>query len=206
MKKFFILIGLSVGMISSTVSADALKNSLTNIMNTKDSSSMVDLGNINLNAKPRPVKKVRKKRSSKAVVATINKHKIIKKDADNYIAQRTQGKIKNFDSLPPKQQKRLIQEMALPYLALDAAKEELSELEQQTILTRMWIQKESQTIQIKDEDVLTVYNQMKQQAIDNNATKQIPPFETVKDRLRLQMIEKSVITNLMKDVKIEVAP
>jgi len=54
MKKFFILIGLSVSVLSVAVSADALKNSLTNIMKTDDSPQMVDLGNINLNAKPKP--------------------------------------------------------------------------------------------------------------------------------------------------------
>jgi len=203
MKKFFIFIGITLGL-TSTVSADALKNSLSNIMNTKESSSMVDLGNINLNAKPKPVKKRRKKRSSKTVVATIDKHKIIKKDADAYISRRTRGQIKDFDLLPKKQRTRLIKEMALPFLAVDAAQKELSTLEKQTLFTRTLMQKEAQKTQIKDDEVLVVYTQMKQQAIDNNATQTIPPFEKVKERLRLQMIEKQVMTKLMKDVKIQV--
>jgi hypothetical protein len=207
MKKFFILIGLTLGLTSS-VSADALKNSLTNMMNTKDSSSMVNLGAINLNAKPKPkpkpIKKMRKKRSSKTIVAIINRHKIIKKKADAYISRRTHGQIKDFDLLPKKQKRRLIKELALPFLVADAAKKELSSLEKQTLFTRTLMQKEAKKTKIKDNEVLAIYTQMKQQALDNNATQTIPPFEKIKERLRSQMIEKQVMTKLMKDVKIQV--
>ncbi|MBT8344290.1 MAG: hypothetical protein KJO45_06200, partial [Sulfurovum sp.] len=98
MRKNFMMLGVSFTLIISSVSADDLKNSLTNMLNTKDTSGMVDLGNINLDAKSKP--KRPKTRSAKAVIATVNGHKIIKKDADNYLAQRTQGKIKDFDRLP----------------------------------------------------------------------------------------------------------
>ena len=83
MKKFFIFLGLSLTCMVSPLSADALKNSLTNMLNEKETSSMVDLGSINLNGKPKPVQQVIKSRSSKAVIATVNGHKIIKKEADD---------------------------------------------------------------------------------------------------------------------------
>ena len=205
MKKFFILIGMSVSVLSVGLSADALKNSLTNIMQTDDSPQMVDLGNINLNAKPKPPKKVHKDRPAKTVIATVNGHKIIKKDADGYLNQRTGGKVTNFDSLPVNQRKMLLQELSLPILALDAAKNELTELEKQTVLTRVWMQKEATKLQIRDEEVHVLYDQLKQQSVDNNDTRTLPEFEAIKDRLRTQMIEKSIMTDLMKDVKIEVA-
>ena len=200
MRKTFMLLGLSLGLLISTAYADDLKNSLTNMLNTNETSGMVDLGNINLDAKP--VKK--KSRSDKTVIATVNGHKIIKKEADNYLKQRTQGKVTDFDSLPPEQRSRLIQELALPVIVLDAAKKELSEEEKQAVYTRTWMQKEALKINITDEQALTVYNQLKQQAQDNNATGNIPPFENIKDKLKIQMIEKTLIGKLTKDAKITV--
>lgn len=206
MKKFFVLGVVTVGVLSSTLHADALKNSLTNLMNTKESSSVVDLGNINLNAKRKPKKPQLKHHSKKAVIATINGHKVLKKDADAYLAQRTQGKIKNFDAIPPQQQNRLIHEMAFPLLVLDQAKKELTDLEKETVFNRAWMQKEAQKIDIKDDDVLTVYNQLKQQALDHNNTNALPPYDAIKGKLKMQMMEKMMIGKLMKDVKIKVAP
>jgi hypothetical protein len=200
MTKIFMLLGLSLGLVISSASADDLKNSLTNMLNTKETSGMVDLGNINLDAKP--VKK--KVRSDKTVIATVNGHKIIKKEADNYLKQRTQGKITNFDHLPPNQRPRLIQELALPLIVSDAAQKELSEEEKQAVYTRAWMQKEARKIKITDEQALAVYNQLKKESQENNATGNIPPFETIKDKLKLQMIEKTLIGRLMKDAKMTV--
>lgn len=204
MKKYLVVLSLSMGLFVNSVSADALKNSLTNMLNKKDTSSMVDLSNIDLNAKPRPVKKVRKTRSSKAVVATINGHKILKKEADAHLKKRTQGKVSNFDHLPKKQRLRLIQEMALPILALDSAQKELSVEEKEAVYARMWMQKEALKIKITDEQVKEVYNQLKQQSQENNSTANIPTFESIKDKMKIQMIEKKMIGKLMKDVEIKV--
>ncbi|TET87351.1 MAG: hypothetical protein E3J96_05690 [Sulfurovum sp.] len=204
MKKYLVVLSLSMGLFVNSVSADTLKNSLTNMLNEKDTSSMVDLSNIDLNAKPRPVKKVRKTRSSKAVVATINGHKILKKEADAHLKKRTQGKVSNFDHLPKKQRLRLIQEMALPILALDSAQKELSVEEKEAVYARMWMQKEALKIKITDEQIKEVYNQLKQQSQENNSTANIPTFESIKDKMKIQMIEKKMIGKLMKDVEIKV--
>ena len=205
MKKNFATSALVVSLLSTGIYADALKNSLTNFMNTKETSSVVDLGNINLNAKPKPKKPTIKHHSSKAAIATVDGHNILKKDADSYLVQRTQGKIKDFDMIPPQQQKRLISEMAFPMMVLDAARKELSAEEIQSVYNRVWMKKEAQKIAINDEDILKVYNQIKQDALDHNETKPIPPYDAIKDRLKMQMIEKRMMSNLMKDVKIEVA-
>ncbi len=193
-------VGVSFALMITSVSADDLKNSLTDMLNTKETSGVVDLGNINLDAKP----KQPKTRSSKAVIATVNGHKIIKKEADGYLKQRTQGKVTNFDHLPPEQRPRLIQELALPIIVLDAAQKELSEEEKQAVYTRTWMQKEARKINVTDEEALKVYDQLKQQAQENNATQNIPPFESVKDKLKIQIIEKTLVDKLIKDAKIEV--
>lgn len=200
MRKTFMLLGVSCAFMITSVAADDLKNSLTNMLNTKERSGMVDLGNINLDAKPKQAKT----RSSKTVIATINGHKIIKKEADNYLKQRTQGKITDFDHLPPEQRSRLIQELALPSMVLDAAQKELSEEEKQAVYTRTWMQKEARKINVTDEEALTVYNQLKEQAKENNATQNIPEFESIKDKLKIQIIEKTLVDKLIKDAKIEV--
>ena len=200
MTKIFMLLGLSLGLVISSASADDLKNSLTNMLNTKETSGMVDLGNINLDAKP----KQPKTRSSNTVIATVNGHKIIKKEADAYLTQRTQGKVTDFDHLPPEQRSRLIQELSLPVMVLDAAKKELSEEEKQAVYTRTWMQKEALKIKITDEQALAVYNQLKQQAQENNATGNIPPFEAIKDKLKVQIIEKTMVEKLMKNAEIKV--
>jgi len=205
MKKYLVVLGVSLGLFVNSVSADALKNSLTNMLNEKDTSpSMVNLSNLNINAKPKPVEKVKKTRSSKAVVATINGHKILKKEADAHLKKRTQDKMSNFDHLPKKQRLRLIQEMALPILALDSAQKELSGEEKEAIYTRLWMQKEALKIKITDEQVKEVYDQLRHQAQENNSTKNIPAFESIKDKMKLQMIEKQMVGNLMKNAEIKV--
>ena len=204
MKKLCVLVGMILGLVMSSASADALKNSLTNIMNEKDAPSMVDLGNINLNAKPRPVKKARKTRSAKTVVATVNGHKILKKETDAYLSQRTGGKVKNFDNIPANQKNRLIQEMSLSILVVDVADKGLTDAEKEAIYTRTWMQKEAFKMKISDDQVLEVYNQISQEAKDNNNTANIPEFDAIKDKLRIQMIEKTIIGKLMENIKIEV--
>ncbi len=199
MKKFFTLLGLSSALVLSPASADQLKNSLTNMLNTKDTSGMVDLGNINLNAKAKP-----KIRSGETVIATVNGHNVIKKDADAYLKQRTQGKVTDFDRLPPEQRPRLIQELALPIVVLDAAKKELSKEEKQAVYTRAWTQKEALKIKVSDDQAIEVYNQLKKQSEENNATKEMPPFESIKDRLKMQIIEKTLVQRVMKNAEIKV--
>ena len=201
MKKILTLLGLSSVMMLSSASADELKNSLTNIMNTPDNSGMVDLSNINLNGK-KPV--LPKSRSSKTVIATVNGQKIIKKDADTYLKERTQGKVTDFDRLPNEQRKRLIQELSLPMLILGAAKKELAVEEKQAVYARAWTQKEALKIKISDDQVIEVYNQLKKQSEENNASTEIPPFEAVKERLKMQMIEKTLIERVMKNAVIKV--
>lgn len=205
MKKFFILLGISFGLFQSAVYADALKNSLTNMLNEKeDSSSMVNLGGINLNEKPKSAPRSIKTRPSTAVIATVNNHKIIKKEADSYLKQRTKGKVTDFDHLPPKQRARLIQELSLPMLVEDAAKKQLSEEEKQIVYTRTWMRKEALKMKITDKQAMQVYNGLLFEARENNNTAAIPPFDTIKERLKMQMLEKALVTKLMKDVDIKV--
>ena len=203
MKKLCVFLGVSLTVWLTPLSADALKNSLTNMLNEKESSSMVDLGNINLNGKANP--SFNKPRLGNTVIGTVNKHTIRKKQADNYLKERTQGKISNYDNLPPEQQQRLIYELSLPLLISDIAKKELSALEKQTAYTRTWMKKEALKTTITDEEALKAYDEITKQAKENNVTtSSIPPFESIKEKIKLQMIEKEIVGKLMKDIKIKV--
>ncbi len=205
MKKYLVVLSISLGLFFNSASADALKNSLTNMLNEKDTSpSMVNLSNLDINGKSKPVQEVRKTRSSKAVVATVNGHKVFKKEADAHLKKRTQGKMSNFDHLPKQQRLRIIQEMSLPILALNSAQKELSSKEKEDIFARTWMQKEVSKIKITDEQVKAVYDQLKQGSEENNEIQKIPAFESIKDKMKLQMIDKQMVSNLMKNVEIKV--
>jgi hypothetical protein len=189
-------------LLGTLASADILKNSLTNMLNEKESTPMVNLTHLNVNAKPKPI--VPRTRSKTAVVAMINKHKILKKEADDYLKERTQGKVKNFDHIPKKQRLRLIEEMALPYLAKDASQKDLSKQEKEALYVRTWMQSQASKIIITDAQALGAYQQIVDKAKENNASHTVPPFEQIKEKLKEQMIEREIISDVMKDVKINI--
>ncbi len=206
MKKFLVVLSLSLGLFVDSIAADELKNSLTNmLLNEKETpASMVDLSGISVDGKPKGIPELQKTRSAKAVVATVNGHKVFKKEADAHISKRTQGEITDFDRLAEEQRLRIIQELSLPILALDSAEKELSAEEKEELYKRIWMQQEASKLKITDEQVQAVYDQLKQRAEESNNTANIPTFDSIKDKLKSQIIEKKIIDILMKDVKIKV--
>ena len=194
---FVILMGCS-----SFLFADGLKNSLSSMLDETPSSGLVNLN------QPAPVKKVHKKRlkkhKSRATVATINRHKIIKREVDKYLKTRTGGKIKNYDLLPLVQRKKLIEEMAIPILVKARAKKRLSLMEKKAVYSRAWVEKKSQKIKIKNTELKKFYSALKEQAKQANQLKKLPSFSALKERLKGQLIEKKLIGKLMENVKIKV--
>ena len=205
MNKNFVVLCTALGLLSSNVSADALKNSLTNMMQKKDTTSgMVDLNALSMNAKAKPVQPQVKNRPGKTVVAIVNGNKIIKKDADTYLSKRTNGQVKNFDLLPKKQRIRLVKEMSIATLAADLANKELTEQEKTAVLTRMWMQKEASKVNVTDAQVRNMYDKMKERAAQRNSTKPIPEYNAIKNNMKMQMTEKAIIGKLMDGVEIKV--
>jgi len=204
MKQYATLVTLSLVLGMSTLSADALKNSLTHMLSEKESSSVMGLGSLDLYGDQPAKPKVKRTRSPKAVVATVNGQKILKREADRHLKMRTQGAVSNFDLLPKKQKQRLIKEMAMPLIMLANANKELSPQEREAALVRSWIERETRKTKISDEAIKEAYAQMKQQALEHNSTRTIPPLEAIAERMRAQMIEKKIIGEVMKDIKIEI--
>jgi len=201
MKKIFMTTVATVAMLNTAVQADALKNSLTNMLNQNNSTpGMIDLNRINTTSKP--VKP--KTRSSKAVVATVNGEKVIKKEADAYIKKRTKGQIKDFDTLPKAQRKRLIGEMAISILAEKKAKSDLTDREKNAIYAKVWMQKEILKSPVSDEEVKKVYDELKDKSLKKDSTKPIPDFDKIKSNMKIQMTEKKVIDKLTNDANITI--
>jgi hypothetical protein len=202
MRKIVVAAGI-VGILASSLSADALKNSLSKMIHEKETMpGMVDLSGLDRPA----ATQMKKTRSSNAVIATVNGHKIRKKAADNYLKERTKGKVADFDLLPKEQRKRLIRELALPILIADKAKKELSEQEKEGVYVSIWMRKQAGKISVPDEEVQARYDQLKQRAVERNTTNNIiPPFESIKNKMKAQMVEKKIMEGLMKDVEIKVA-
>jgi tellurite resistance protein len=193
-----------VGILSTSVMADALKNNLSNMMHKKDTTpGMVDLSRLNVDAKPQR-RQQPKTRSSKAVVATVNGQKVIKKQANAYLSKRTKGKVKDFDLLPKKQKHRLLQEMFLSSIAAGVAKKELTTQEKVGIYTRVWMQKEMKKTQVTDEQVKEAYDTLKQRSAQNPNAKPIPEFNKIKNNMKMQMSEKVIMEKLAQNAKIKV--
>ena len=111
MKKTILAMGLSLLVLHSPIFADALKSSLTNILNDKSSVGMVNLDNLSINGKPKPKATTFKKRSPNTIISTIKGYKIRKKEADAFLNKVTKGKVKDYDRLPKKQRKVVIKEL-----------------------------------------------------------------------------------------------
>jgi hypothetical protein len=202
--KTIVALLVPLAMFSTTVSADALKNSLTNMMNKEDKTpGMVDLSRLGMSGSPQQPQQP-KTRSSKAVVATVNGTKIIKKDADAYLGERTKGQVSNFDLLPKEQRIRLLQEMSVSQLAGDAAQKELTQQERSAIYTRIWMQKEAVKNPVTDAQIQKVYDDLKKRAVETNSTKPIPEFETIKANMKMKLTEQGIVDSLMKDVNVTV--
>jgi hypothetical protein len=202
MRKTVAVIGLSV-LLFQNVSADALKNSLAGMLHKKDEMpSMVNLNGLGNTAKPI----VPKTRSSKAVVAIVNGHKIIKKEADRYLSERTQGKVKNFDLLPKKQKLALIKEISLPLLLAQSAQKNLSDIEKEAVLSNAWMQKSAKEMNIPESEIKMAYEKIKAQAKARSPLQQVPPYTSLKNRIRMQIAEQQIIDRLMQGSQIRIEP
>jgi len=205
MKKWIVAATVAGGLAVTPVCADQLKDSLHGLLKKKEEMpSMVNLNGLDLNGKAKPI--VPKTRSSKAVIATVNGHKIIKKEADSYLKQRTKGKVTDFDLLPKEQRLALVKELSLPILLTEEAKKGLTEEQKDTLISRAWMQQAIAQSSIPEEQLKAAYEKIKAQAKAKSALQQVPPFEKIKDRIRMQVAEQQIVGQLLRGVNIKVEP
>ena len=149
---------------------------------------------------PKPIKK----RSKNSVIATVNGHKILKKEADARLKILTKGKIDNIDLLPKEQQKKVIEDLALPILIKKEASRSLSNEEKKSIYIRLWMQDKAKKKKVSDAQVKVAYETIKSEAKKAGKADTLPAFSVIKERLRMQIKEKSISDKLMENVQIKV--
>jgi hypothetical protein len=205
MKKLIAVAAVAGGLSVSPLCADQLKESLSGLLKKKEETpSMVNLDGLNLNGKVKPI--IPKTRSSKAVIAVVDGHKIIKKEADAYLKQRTKGKVTDFDLLPKEQRLALVKELVLPQLLTAKAKKELTEEQKDALISRAWMQNAVAESDIPEEQLKAAYEKIKAQAKAKSALQQVPPFEKIRDRIKMQVAEQQIVGQLLRGVDIKVEP
>jgi len=200
MKKLVIALGLCGGLMIQSASADALKNILSNKLHQHE--EMPGMVNLDALGSTQPIKP--KSRPARAVVATVDGMKIIKKDADAYLSKRTKGKVKDFDLLPKEQRLALIKEMSLPMLLAKGANEELSPEEKDAVLSRAWMQKRMGEMKISDAELTSAYERIKAEAKAKSALSQVPPLDKIRERLKMQIAQQKIIGELMRGAQVRV--
>lgn len=145
-----------------------------------------------------------KGRAKDTIVATVNTENIVKVDADFYIENATNGSIKDFDMLDNKQRRLVVEDLAREILLFEDANASLSTEEKNAILRQLWLEKKMSNVEVSNEEMMALYEAMKNKALAENPNAQIPPYISLGSKLKLKAAEKKVMSNLMKNVEIVV--
>jgi len=135
-------------------------------------------------------------------VATVNGMEISLKEADTALKQLTQGK-KTWEKATAEEKKQLIQMMAPSKLVIAKAKKALSQKEKDAALAGFWMQKSMAEVKISDADIKAVYDKMTKAAKAHKSKQKIPALEVVKNSIKMQIAQDTVVKNLMKTAKIK---
>ena len=201
MRKTLVGISIFACMATTNLMADPLKSSLMSA--GKNDTPMVSLDNLDL------AKKNQESRPETTVVATINGEDVIKKQADKYLALRTQGHMTNFDELPNDEQKLgLVNEMAIPLLAAKKAQKELTPEERNAAISRFWMQKTLASTEVTEEEAKKAFDELVKTA--NEAAKKqskeapkFPTFEEAKREVMIQLAQEKVVKALLEEGQVK---
>lgn len=138
-----------------------------------------------------------------ATAGSVNGMKISVEEANEALKVLTKGQ-KTWDALPADGKTQLIQMMAPAKLVAAESKKSLTEKEKEAALAGFWMQKSMAATQVTDEEAKAAYEKMKEEAKKAKSTEQIPPFEAVKNNIKMQLAQGKVVSDLMKNAKIEV--
>ena len=271
MKNILLLCGLTCTFLVSSLSADALKNSLNNILNQKDRAGMVNLNGVGVGVKPKPKRRVVRKvhksrpgstvigryndgkavhkkegdkylkkvtkgkikdmdllprkqrllilkdlqkmyamkhfksRPSSTVIATVNGKEILKKEADSFLASITAGKVKDFDRLDQKQRLVLVKDLAKPIIVANTAENNLTKEEKEAIFSQIWIEKQRKQIPVSADEMLALYEAKKAKALADNPAVQIPPYISLGESLKNEILQKKMMSGLLEDMNITIS-
>ena len=145
-----------------------------------------------------------KSRPDSAVIAIVNGIPIYKKEANTLLKKITVGKVKDFDRLDKKQQAMLVEDLARPIVLREAIENDISPEEKDEIFKQMWLEKERATIKVTPEEMLALYENKKSQILATNPQAQIPPYISLGEQLKGEIIKQKIMSNVVKDMKISI--
>ncbi|MEA3456684.1 MAG: hypothetical protein U9R26_09260 [Campylobacterota bacterium] len=181
--------------LTSSVSADPLKNSL--MPAAEKEKPAVNLDNLNVAAMP-TVKPV--SRPATATIATVDGIPIKKKDADKFLALASKGQATDIDLLPKKQKDALINGMAASTLIEAKAKKEVPEDIKNKLAARYWAEQAMTKVEVSDKEVKDSYEKNKK-AFKGKDGKQLP-FDKVEKYIQMQLKQEKFNKQLMKNAKV----
>jgi len=205
-KNFLVTLAIYCSLSLYLFGTDKLKHSLTSILKHKEDTKLVDLSGLDINGKPKPLQPVGiNSRPSNTIVALANGKKLKKKVLDDYLSKVTKGKIKDFDLLPPKQKKVLVQQYYLPKYIGALALQEIPKKDRLEVYQALWMRKKADSINISSSEIKDVYDNMVLGMKQRNPNAIVPPFENIKDRLKLQILDEKVTNYVLSNANVEVS-
>ena len=139
---------------------------------------------------------------SAKTAATVNGMKITVKEANKALKVLTKGEM-TWSKLPKEGKTQLIQMMAPSKLVSAAAKIQLTSKEKATAISGYWMQKKLSKMKISDKEAKNAYAKMQKAAKKVKSKTKIPPFNKIKNSLKMQLAQEKVVSKLMKKAKIK---
>jgi len=133
---------------------------------------------------------------------TVNDMKITVEEADKALKSLTKGE-KTWAKLSEDERKQLINMMAPSKLVAAASRKGLTEKEKEAALAGFWMQKKMAEVKLSDKDVEEAYNKLKEAAEKAKSKQKIPSFDAIKNQIKMQLAQESVVGELMKNAKIK---
>ncbi len=134
---------------------------------------------------------------------TVNGITITVEEANSALNTLTKGQ-KTWEKLTAGEKKQLIEMMAPAKLVAAESKKSLSDKEKEAALAGFWMQKKMATTEVTDKEAEDAYNKMKKAAEEAKSTQTIPPFDAVKNNIKMQLAQEKVVTQLMKNANIKI--
>ena len=134
---------------------------------------------------------------------TVNGITITVEEANSALNTLTKGQ-KSWEKLTASEKKQLIEMMAPAKLVAAESKKSLSDKEKEAALAGFWMQKKMATTEVTDKEAEDAYNKMKKAAEEAKSTQTIPPFDAVKNNIKMQLAQEKVVTQLMKNANIKI--
>lgn len=145
-----------------------------------------------------------KSRPESAVIAIVNGKNLYKKEANAFLKQVTQGKVADFDQLDIEQRRLLVSDLAKPIVIMQAVENDISQEDKEGILKQLWLEKRRASIIVRPEEMLALYESKKAQSLAKNPQAKIPPYISLGERLKYEIVEQRIMSEVMKDVNITI--